>query len=158
MSVWTNQSGLNQTLAGGLALQRHLHHFKQVLIRAAKELLVCSDPDLRILVGGAVQLQQHRSLEGRKLLSVAGVRVTHTSRSAHLESVINFGNRKMNGRGLTSAEQGKRLKAWMAASLSSGWASNSSIKRFSRGMKSGASRPMFPTDFSAYKSYEIKFK
>lgn len=80
VSVWTEgQSGLNQTLAGGLALQRHLHHFIQVLIRAVEELLVCSNPDLRILAGGAVQLQQHGPLEGRKLLSAAGVRVTLTS-------------------------------------------------------------------------------
>lgn len=78
-SVWTDQSGLNQTLAGRLTLQRHLHHFIQVLIRAAKELLVCSDPDLRILAGRAVQLQQQRPLEGRKLLSAASVRVTLTS-------------------------------------------------------------------------------
>lgn len=78
-AVWTEQSGLSQTLAGGLAPQRHLHHFIQLPVWAAKELLVCSDPDLRILPGGAVQLQQHRPLEGRKLLSAAGVRVTLTS-------------------------------------------------------------------------------
>lgn len=60
----TNHRSFNQTLAGGLVPQRHLHHFKHVLIRAAYELLVCSNSDLRILLGGAVQLQQHRSLKG----------------------------------------------------------------------------------------------
>lgn len=59
----TNHSGFNQTLAGGLAPQHRLHHFKQVLIGAEHELLVCSDSDLGILLGGAVQLQQHRSLK-----------------------------------------------------------------------------------------------
>lgn len=98
--VWTNQSGLNQTLAGGLALQRHLHHFKQVPIRAAEELLVCSDPDLWVLTGRAVQLQQHRPLEGRKPLSAAGVRVTLTSSPSRSTSFFHFGcqfvNKKMD--------------------------------------------------------------
>lgn len=53
----TNHSGLNQTLAGGLVPQRHLHYFEHVVVGAAHELLVCSDSDLRILLGGAVQLQ-----------------------------------------------------------------------------------------------------
>lgn len=52
----------NQTLAGGLIPQSHLHHLEHVLVGAAHELLVCSDSDLRILLGGAVQLQQHRPL------------------------------------------------------------------------------------------------
>lgn len=54
---------MDHTLAGGLILQSHLHRFKQVLIRTSYELLVCSDPDLGILLGGAIQLQQHSSLK-----------------------------------------------------------------------------------------------
>ncbi|TNN69893.1 hypothetical protein EYF80_019961 [Liparis tanakae] len=34
-------------------LPRHLHHFKHALIGAAHELLVCSDSDLGILLGGS---------------------------------------------------------------------------------------------------------
>lgn len=55
-------SFMDHTLAGGLALQSHLHHFKQLLIGTSHELLVCSDSDLGILLGGAIQLQQHSSL------------------------------------------------------------------------------------------------
>lgn len=55
--------GFHQTLAGSFVPQCHLHHIKHVLIGAAHELLVCSDSDLRILLGGAVQLQQHTSLK-----------------------------------------------------------------------------------------------
>lgn len=54
--------GSNQTLAGGLIPQRFFHRCEYVLVGAAHELLVCSDSDLRILLGGAVQLQQHRPL------------------------------------------------------------------------------------------------
>lgn len=59
----TKNSGFDQTLAGGLVPQCHLHHFKHVLIGAAYELLVCGNSDLGILLGGAIQLQQHRSLK-----------------------------------------------------------------------------------------------
>lgn len=52
----------NQTLAGGLVPQCCLHHLEYVLVRAVHELLVCSNSDLGILLGGAVQLQQHRPL------------------------------------------------------------------------------------------------
>lgn len=55
--------GLIQTLAGGLVPQSRLHHFKHVLIGATHELLVCSNSDLGILLGEAVQLQQHRPLK-----------------------------------------------------------------------------------------------
>lgn len=50
---------------------------------------------------------------------------------------------------LTSSEQGYRLKAWMAASLSSNGDDGLSMKWFSRGVKTGAERPRFPTDFRA---------
>lgn len=53
----------SQTLAGRLVPQRRLHHIKHAPIRAAHELLVCCDSDLGILLGGPVQLQQHRSLK-----------------------------------------------------------------------------------------------
>lgn len=53
---------IDDTLAGGLALQSHLHRFEHVLSGASHELLVCSDSDLWILLGGAIQLQQHSSL------------------------------------------------------------------------------------------------
>lgn len=52
----------DDTLAGRLALQSHLHRFKHILSGASHELLVCSDSDLGILQGGAIQLQQHSSL------------------------------------------------------------------------------------------------
>lgn len=57
-----SMSIFNQTLAGGLFPQCCLHHLEYVLVGAAHELLVCSNSDLGILLGGAVQLQQHRPL------------------------------------------------------------------------------------------------
>lgn len=75
----TKRLRFNQTLAGGLVPQCLLHGFKHVLIGTSQELLVCSDSDLGILSGGAVQLQQHRPLRKRKLLSVTEVRLPLTS-------------------------------------------------------------------------------
>lgn len=94
-SASTNPSGLDQTLAGGLVPQRHLHHFIHVRVGAANKLLVCSDPDLGILLGGAVQLQQHRSLEGRKPLSSADVRVTLTSSPQLIMNPLLMSRRKI---------------------------------------------------------------
>lgn len=52
-----SRNGLNQTLSGSFIPERFLHYCEYVLVGAAHELLVCSNSDLRILQGGAVQLQ-----------------------------------------------------------------------------------------------------
>lgn len=184
-------SGLKQTLTGALTPQGCLHYLEHFLVRAVHELLVCTNSDLRILLGGAIQLQQHRPLKGRKLLSVTNVRhpLTFSPLNFHLNSSwINYHfihftvfffkykkhlclffplqiKQKMlhvhdNNQSLfhlsffhlTSAEQGKRLKAWTAASLNSGPVECPSTQWVSRGMKVEASTPVFPTDFSAWRS------
>ena len=55
--------GSGQTLAGALVAEGRPDRPQRAWIRAAHELLVCSDPDFCVLLGGAIQLQQHRALQ-----------------------------------------------------------------------------------------------